>query len=111
MNQGRAPETTLQCMRYLRQASPGCTISVEVEKPGREGLVELAAEANVVFYSRGWAEVRRCVTSHEIRKLNRKLEPGVRKSGGVSEGRGGVIVIARVSCVLLCPLEPAAAAA
>ena len=98
-------------MRYLRQASPGCTISVEVEKPGREGLVELAAEANVVFYSRGWAEVRRCVTSHEIRKLNRKLEPGVRKSGGVSEGRGGVIVIARVSCVLLCPLEPAAAAA
>jgi ketohexokinase len=95
-------------MRCLRQVSPGCTISVEVEKPGREGLVELAAEANVVFYSRGWAEVRRCVTSHEGRKLNRKLEPGARQSGGVSEGRGGVI--AGVSCALPCPLEPAAAA-
>ncbi|KAL6849572.1 hypothetical protein ACO1O0_009113 [Amphichorda felina] len=31
-------------------------ISVEVEKPGREGLPELAAEADVVFYSRTWAE-------------------------------------------------------
>ncbi len=32
-------------------------ISIEVEKPGREGLEELAAEADVVFYSRSWAEV------------------------------------------------------
>lgn len=36
---------------------PGCTVSVEVEKPNREGLVELAAEADVVFYSKSWAEV------------------------------------------------------
>ena len=34
-----------------------CTVSVEVEKPNREGLVELAAEADVVFYSKSWAEV------------------------------------------------------
>ncbi|KAI8625385.1 hypothetical protein F5Y19DRAFT_479689 [Xylariaceae sp. FL1651] len=34
-------------------------VSVEVEKPGREGLDELAALADVVFYSRSWAEVRR----------------------------------------------------
>jgi ketohexokinase len=54
---GRIPETTLQCIRYLRQALPGSTISVEVEKPNREGLVALAAEADVVFYSRSWAEV------------------------------------------------------
>jgi hypothetical protein len=54
---GRIPETTLRCIRYLRQALPGSTISVEVEKPNREGLVELAAKADVVFYSRGWAEV------------------------------------------------------
>jgi hypothetical protein len=54
---GRIPETTLRCIRYLRQALPGSTISVEVEKPNREGLVELAAEADVVFYSRSWAEV------------------------------------------------------
>ncbi len=70
---GRIPETTLQCIQYLRrqQASraaeaatsspptpmPKCTISVEIEKPGREGLAELAAEADVIFYSRSWAEV------------------------------------------------------
>jgi hypothetical protein len=30
---------------------------VEVEKPGRDGLLELAAEADVVFYSKTWAEV------------------------------------------------------
>lgn len=57
--QGRIPETTLQCIRHLRQVLPRATISVEVEKPGREGLVELANAADVVFYSRGWAEVRR----------------------------------------------------
>jgi ketohexokinase len=36
---------------------PDAKISVEVEKPGREGLIELAAEADVVFYSKGWAVV------------------------------------------------------
>jgi ketohexokinase len=33
-------------------------ISVEVERPGREGLEALAAEADVVFYSKSWAQVR-----------------------------------------------------
>jgi ketohexokinase len=33
-------------------------VSIEVEKPGREGLEELAAEADVIFFSRNWAEVR-----------------------------------------------------
>ena len=54
---GRIPETTLQCIRHLRMVSPASSISVEVEKPNREGLTELAAEADVVFYSRSWAEV------------------------------------------------------
>ena len=58
-DKGRLPETTLRCIRYLRRVTPGSTVSVEVEKPGREGLVELAAEADVVFYSRSWAEVSR----------------------------------------------------
>jgi ketohexokinase len=57
-DKGRLPETTLRCIRYLRLVTSGSTISVEVEKPGREGLVELAAEADVVFYSRSWAESR-----------------------------------------------------
>jgi ketohexokinase len=32
-------------------------VSVEVEKPGRAGLQELAEEADVVFYSKSWAQV------------------------------------------------------
>ncbi|KAK7749423.1 hypothetical protein SLS62_008167 [Diatrype stigma] len=54
--EGRTPETTLRCIQYLRRSVPKASISVEVEKPGREGLEELAAEADVVFYSRTWAE-------------------------------------------------------
>ncbi|KAI1391199.1 Ribokinase-like protein [Hypoxylon trugodes] len=57
--EGRIPETTLQCIRYLRQTFPSTKVSVEVEKPGREGLEDLAAEADVVFYSRSWAESKR----------------------------------------------------
>ncbi|KAI1255884.1 hypothetical protein MGN70_002625 [Eutypa lata] len=53
---GRIPETTLRCIHYLRRSVPKASISVEVEKPGREGLEELTAEADVVFYSRSWAE-------------------------------------------------------
>lgn len=33
------------------------TISVEIEKPGREGLLDLVPEADVVFYSKSWAQV------------------------------------------------------
>ncbi|KAK4147170.1 uncharacterized protein C8A04DRAFT_24968 [Dichotomopilus funicola] len=56
--EGRIPETTLHCIQHLRRAMPRCTISVEIEKPGRAGLAELAAAADVVFYSRSWAESR-----------------------------------------------------
>ncbi|KAI1824683.1 Ribokinase-like protein [Xylaria intraflava] len=54
--EGRIPVTTLQCMQWLRRAKPKARVSVEVEKPGREGLEELVAEADVVFFSRSWAE-------------------------------------------------------
>lgn len=63
--EGRIPDVTLQCMEYLRNrvgseakasAQPPLMISVELEKPGREGLQALAHEADVVFYSRSWAE-------------------------------------------------------
>jgi ketohexokinase len=56
--QGRIPDTTLRCMKYLRQTFPEVKISVEVERPGREGVEALAAEADVVFYSKSWAQVR-----------------------------------------------------
>lgn len=55
--EGRVPETTVECVRYLRRVLPNCRISVEVENPNRRGLRELAAEADIVFYSRIWAEV------------------------------------------------------
>lgn len=48
---------TLECMHYLRRYFPAMKISVEVEKPGRSGLTNLAAEADVVFYSKSWALV------------------------------------------------------
>ncbi|RBR14087.1 hypothetical protein FVER53590_08014 [Fusarium verticillioides] len=56
--EGRIPDTILSCIRLLRNVLPKATISVEIEKPGREGLPELAAEVDVVFYSRSWAESR-----------------------------------------------------
>ncbi|KAI4232193.1 MAG: hypothetical protein LQ349_005158 [Xanthoria aureola] len=54
---GRIPDVTLQCLQHLRHHLPTVTISVEVEKPGREGLQDLAALADVVFYSKSWARV------------------------------------------------------
>lgn len=47
----------MECVRYLRRRFPAVKISVEVEKPGRAGLQELASEADVVFYSKSWAQV------------------------------------------------------
>lgn len=61
--EGRIPETTLQCIRYLRthaaftgDRQQSLKISVELEKPKREGLQALAYEADVVFYSKSWAQ-------------------------------------------------------
>ena len=54
---GRIPEVTLECMRYLRQCFPRVRISVEVEKPARTGLQDLAVVADVVFFSKSWAQV------------------------------------------------------
>ena len=65
--EGRIPQTSLECIRYLRShaifsskgrvdsSNVNLTISVELEKPGREGLRDLAHEADVVFYSKAWA--------------------------------------------------------
>ncbi|TRX95384.1 hypothetical protein FHL15_003715 [Xylaria flabelliformis] len=54
--EGRIPATTLQCIQWLRRSKPKARVSVEIEKPGREGLDALVAEADVVFFSRSWAE-------------------------------------------------------
>jgi ketohexokinase len=57
-DQGRIPDVTLECIRYLRKSASTNSISVEVEKPGRPGLEDLAAEADGVFYSRSWAQAK-----------------------------------------------------
>ncbi|KAJ5607834.1 hypothetical protein N7537_004453 [Penicillium hordei] len=54
--EGRAPDVTLKCIHYIREHFPEAEISVEVEKPGRSGLQELADAADVVIYSKGWAQ-------------------------------------------------------
>ncbi|GLI74536.1 hypothetical protein PoHVEF18_002780 [Penicillium ochrochloron] len=54
--EGRTPEMTLQFIRYLRKQFPSIQVSVEIEKPGRPGLQELAEEADVVFYAKTWAQ-------------------------------------------------------
>jgi 1,4-dihydroxy-2-naphthoyl-CoA synthase len=60
--QGRTPEMTLQFIRYLRKQFPAIQVSVEIEKPGRPGLQELAEEADVLFYSKTWAQVGKSFT-------------------------------------------------
>ncbi|KAI0840244.1 Ribokinase-like protein [Hypoxylon sp. FL0890] len=67
--EGRIPETTLQCIRYLRESFPNTRVSVEVEKPGRGGLEDLAAEADVVFYSRSWAESKRYQSAEQCLRV------------------------------------------
>lgn len=57
---GRIPDVTLECIRHLRRKHPNVKVSVEVEKPGRSGLESLAAEADVVFYSKSWSRERGC---------------------------------------------------
>lgn len=55
--QGRIPDVILACIQYLREKFPAVRVSVEAEKPARPGLQELAVEADVVFYSKSWAQV------------------------------------------------------
>jgi ketohexokinase len=54
--EGRIPQTTLQCMESLLRDYPEAQISLECEKPEREGMEALVdSYADVVFYSRSWA--------------------------------------------------------
>ncbi|KAJ5541623.1 pfkB family kinase [Penicillium frequentans] len=63
--EGRIPAVTFGCIQYLRKQYPSARISVELEKPGREGLQELAGLADVVFYSKTWAQGLGYVSAEE----------------------------------------------
>lgn len=54
--EGRIPETTYPCAEFLRNTFPKFRISVECEKPERKDIEKVARFANVVFYSKLWAE-------------------------------------------------------
>lgn len=83
--EGRIPATTLRCMRHLRSSGTcqpreagdalhtSLMISVELEKPGREGLQDLAYEANLIFYSRSWAEGEGYGSAEECLRHQAKL--------------------------------------
>ena len=58
----------LGCIHYIREKFPSAYVSVEVEKPGRPGLQELAEVADVVFYSKTWALVRGIFVPGEIHR-------------------------------------------
>jgi ketohexokinase len=57
--EGRNPQFILECVKELRMGKRGgdCVVSVECEHPEREGLDDGARLADVVFYSKLWAEV------------------------------------------------------
>lgn len=57
--EGRTPDITSNCVEALRSmyVEKDLMISVECEKPDRRGLDRAAEKADVVFYSKLWAEV------------------------------------------------------
>ncbi|EME89156.1 uncharacterized protein MYCFIDRAFT_210004 [Pseudocercospora fijiensis CIRAD86] len=54
--EGRIPETSVSCMRWLKETYPDVLTSAEAEKPARPGLDAMASEADVVFFSKTWAQ-------------------------------------------------------
>ena len=54
--EGRIPHVTVPCIQFLQSSFLDIKISVECEKPERAGMAEAAGAADVVFYSKLWAE-------------------------------------------------------
>ncbi|KAE8356634.1 pfkB family kinase [Aspergillus coremiiformis] len=73
--EGRIPDVTLACILYLRQHFTSIKISIEVEKPGRQGLQELAMAADVVFYSKSWAQGNGYTSAKECLQKQSSLTP------------------------------------
>jgi ketohexokinase len=56
--EGRNPITTRDCIAHLRNTKLDVHISIECEHPERKLLVKSAQLADVVFFSKLWAEVK-----------------------------------------------------
>ncbi|KAL1974551.1 hypothetical protein VTN31DRAFT_4755 [Thermomyces dupontii] len=76
--EGRIPDTTLECIHHLHRSLPHATISVEVEKPGRAGLENLAAEADLVFYSKSWAQAKGYTSAEQCLRDQANFTPKAR---------------------------------
>ena len=91
--EGRIPETTLECIRYLRghnvfndssgEKKLDLKISVEIEKAGRNGLQDLAHEADVIFYSSNWAKAE----GYESAEMCLRQQSKILSVGGSIEER------------------------
>ncbi|QUC18844.1 uncharacterized protein UV8b_03085 [Ustilaginoidea virens] len=104
--EGRNPGTTLACIELIRRRHPRARISVEIEKPGRQGLLDLAARADIVFYSQSWAESRGYASAEEcLRKEHRR--PG--SLGLCTWGAAGATAMSQATGEPLhCPVQGAA---
>lgn len=56
--EGRIPIVTAESVNWLRETLPMEKISVECEKPDRVYMASVSEHADVVFFSKLWAEVR-----------------------------------------------------
>lgn len=68
--EGRLPDVVNACVNWLRNTygyNRKVSISIELEKPERWFLEASARSADVVFYSKLWAEVSDCNLSKHIR--------------------------------------------
>ena len=74
--EGRIPDVTLKCIEFLK-TYPRIKISVELEKPRRTGLQELAKKADVVFYSMTWAKSQRYSSAEECLREQAVILPNV----------------------------------
>lgn len=62
-------------MQYIAKHRSKAMISVEVEKPDRKGLEQLAQVANVVFYSKSWAWVSFSTSEDRAPPTSRAIGP------------------------------------
>ncbi|EEH39772.2 hypothetical protein PAAG_01961 [Paracoccidioides lutzii Pb01] len=101
--EGRIPDVTLECIRYIRQKFPADKVSVEVEKPGRSGLQELAAVADVVFYSKTWAQANGYQSPSDFLQWQAPLTPEASILCCTWGDRGAACLDTRSMSYIHCP--------
>ncbi|KAH3934981.1 hypothetical protein JI435_002830 [Parastagonospora nodorum SN15] len=85
--EGRVPAVTAACVKALRaMESRECMVSLECEKPDRKGLEFAAVLADVVFFSRLWAQEMYGIVHDPLVFLKKEL-------GGVEYTRPNVVLV------------------